>query len=242
MDQIRIQKYLSQAWICSRRKAEELIQKWVVLINNKKALIWDKIDTEKDNVVVDNKYIKNAQKLVYYKFNKPYWIVSTCKMDWENSILDVVNIKERVFPIWRLDKNSTWLILLTNDWRLSNFLLHPRYEHEKEYIVEVYGKITDEALDKISKWMYILWKKTKTATIKRVGSDAFSIILKEWMNRQIRRMVEKTGFQVKKLKRIRVENILLWKLQEWEYQKLTQKETQCLMQKLSLLSENFLNK
>lgn len=242
MTQLRIQKYLSQAWVCSRRKAEEYIEKWLIFVDNKKATIGQVIDTEINKVTLKDQIIEESKKLVYYKLNKPYGIVSTCKRDWENSILDIMEVPERVFPIWRLDKNSTGLILLTNDGRLSNYLIHPRYEHEKEYIVEVYGKITDEALDKISKWMYILWKKTKTATIKRVGSDAFSIILKEWMNRQIRRMVEKTGFQVKKLKRIRVENILLWKLQEWEYQKLTQKETQCLMQKLSLLSENFLNK
>lgn len=231
---IRLQKYLSQAWICSRRKAEEYIRDGLVLVNWKTATIWQSIDPQVDEVKMKNEEIKALQEMVYYKLNKPYWIVTTCRQDWESSILDVVDIEERVFPIWRLDKNTTGLIILTNDWRLSNYLIHPRYEHEKEYVVEVYGKITDEALMQLSAWVYILGKKTKQARISRLSSWTFSIILQEWMNRQIRRMVEKVGYEVKKLKRIRIENILLGNLKEWQYERLSNKELKELSARIGI--------
>lgn len=223
-NKIRLQKYLSQAGICSRRKAEEYIEAGQVLVNWEVATIWMSIDPEKDKVKLWDKIVKDSQNYVYYKINKPYGIVTTCKQDGENSILDIVDIGERVFPIWRLDKNTTWLILLTNDGRLSNYLIHPRYEHEKEYVVQVFGRIEDEDLVKMSSWVYILGKKTKRAEIKRLNSWMFSIILKEWMNRQIRRMVENVWHKVKKLIRIRIENIKLENLKEWEYIPLTPKE------------------
>lgn len=232
LNQVRLQKYMSQAWICSRRKAEEYIAEWQVLVNWKKAVIGQSVNPETDKVTIGNKLVQDNQEHVYYKLNKPYWIVTTCKKDWESWILDVVDIPERVFPIWRLDKNTTWLILLTNDWRLSNFLMHPRYEHEKEYVVQVYWKIEDEALREMSGWVFILWQKTLDAHITRLNSWMFSIVLREWKNRQIRRMVEKVWHEVKKLKRVRVENILLGNLQEWEYKKLNKTELDWLSKKL----------
>lgn len=229
---IRLQKYLSQSWICSRRKAEEYIRDGLILVNWKPAEIWQSINPDVDVVKMKNEEIKKLQNLVYYKLNKPYGIMTTCRQDWESSILDIVNIKERVFPIGRLDKNTTWLIILTNDGRLSNYLIHPRYEHEKEYIVEVYGKISDEELAQMSEWVFILGKKTKRATIRRLSSWTFSIILQEWMNRQIRRMVEKVWHEVKKLKRVRIENILLGNLKEWQYEHLSNKELKELSSRL----------
>ena len=231
-NRLRIQKYLSQAWICSRRKAEELVSAWAVLVNWETASIWQSIDPEVDKVEINDKKIEKTDELVYYKLNKPYGIVTTCKQDWESSIIDIIDIRERVFPIWRLDKNTTWLIILTNDWRLSNYLMHPRYEHEKEYVVEVYWKIEDSALMKMAGWVSILWKKTKHCTVRRISSWTFSIILKEWMNRQIRRMVENVWHQVKRLKRIRVENIEIGNLKEWQYVKLSWKDISWLEAKL----------
>jgi 23S rRNA pseudouridine2605 synthase/23S rRNA pseudouridine2604 synthase len=171
---------------------------------------------------------------VYYVFNKPRDIVTTCLSgkDDEKGILDVVNIPERVFPVGRLDKETTGLIILTNDGRLSNYLMHPRYEHEKEYVVEVYGKIDDESLDKMRRGVRIELKDngsrsriirridgkdtvitrkytTQPCEITRLSSSKFSIVLKEGKNRQIRRMVAAVEYDVKRLKRIRVENIML---------------------------------
>lgn len=167
--------------------------------------------------------------------------------DNEKGILDIVDIPERVFPVGRLDKETTGLILLTNDGRLSNYLMHPRYEHEKEYIVEVYGRIEDEALERMAAGVKIELKEngsrsriirridgkdqmitrkytTRPCEIMRLSSSKFSIVLKEGKNRQIRRMVEAVGSDVKKLKRIRIENIEIGTLPEGEYRKLSSVE------------------
>lgn len=231
---MRIHKYLSQAWICSRRKAEDYIERWLVKVNWQIAKIWDIIDPNKDKIEFLEKAVKEQNNLVYYKLNKPSWIVTTCADRWDKNIIDIVNIKERVFPIWRLDKDTTGLILLTNDWRLANYLMHPRYEHEKEYIVQTFWPIWDEQLDKLRKWVFILWKITKKAQVKRLNSWTFSIIITEWRNRQIRRMLEKVWSKVKKLKRIRIENIEIWNLEIWEYKKLTKSEINSLFEKMNL--------
>lgn len=233
-NKIRLQKYLSQAWICSRRKAEEYIESGQVFVNGKKAIIGQSVNPDLDKVTLGNKIVEDKQKYVYYKLNKPYGVVTTCKQDGESSILDVVDIEERVFPVWRLDKNSTWLIILTNDWRLSNYLMHPRYEHEKEYVVQTFWRIEDEDLRKMSEGVIILWKKTRSTEITRLNSWMFSILLRQWMNRQIRRMVESVWHKVKKLIRVRIENIRLDNLKEWEFKKLTAKELSWLQEKLKI--------
>ena len=237
MEKIRLQKYLSQAWICSRRKAEEYISEWLIKVNWEIAQIWQSVVPWVDKIELLEKAIKIQEEMVYYKLNQPRGIVTTCAQNWEKNIIDIVDIKQRVFPIWRLDKDTTWLILLTNDGRLANFLMHPRYKHEKEYIVEVFWSITDDALEKMRNWLFILWSYTKKAVINRISSWKFSIIITEWRNRQIRRMVEKVWFRVKKLKRIRIENIKLWNLESWEYIKLTNNELKDLFKKLWLRKE-----
>ena len=232
-----MQKYFSQAWICSRRKAEEYISEWLIKVNWEIAQIWQSVVPWVDKIELLEKAIKIQEEMVYYKLNKPRGIVTTCAQNWEKNIIDIVDIKQRVFPIWRLDKDTTWLILLTNDGRLANFLMHPRYKHEKEYIVEVFWSITDDALEKMRNWLFILWSYTKKAIVNRISSWKFSIIITEWRNRQIRRMVEKVWFRVKKLKRIRIENIKLWNLESWEYIKLTNNELKDLFKKLWLRKE-----
>ena len=224
MEKIRLQKYLSQSWICSRRKWEEYIEKWYVLVNWEIAKIWQSVDPDIDKITFKDRLIEDRQNYVYYKMNKPRWIVTTCAQWKEKNIIDIIDIKERVFPIWRLDKDTTWLILLTNDWRLANFLMHPKYEHEKEYVVKVYWPITDTQLDKMRKWIFILWSYTKKCRIDRISAWSFKIYLKEWKNRQIRRMVENVWAEVKWLKRVRICNIECWWLLEWEYKHLSQKE------------------
>jgi 23S rRNA pseudouridine2605 synthase/23S rRNA pseudouridine2604 synthase len=231
---VRLQKYMSTAWICSRRKAEEYIEKGLIKVNWKVATIGQSIDPSIDKVEMWQKAIEEQKNLVYYKLNKPGWIVTTCAQIWEKTILDIVDIKERVFPIGRLDKETTGLILLTNDGRLANFLMHPRYEHEKEYVVETFWPVSDEQLDKMAKWVFILWKITKKAEIKRISSGRFFITIKEWKNRQIRRMLESVWWTVKRLKRIRIENIELWDLPIGVYKKLTEKELKDLFKILDI--------
>ena len=232
MDKMRIQKYMSQAWICSRRKAEDYIERWLVKVNGQVAKIGESVDPENDKVELLDKAIEEQKNLVYYKLNKPRWIETTCAQHNEKNIVDIMDVNERVFPIWRLDKDTTWLILMTNDGRLANFLMHPRYEHSKEYIVETFGSIDDNQLDSMREGLVILWKVTNEAVIKRISSGTFSIILTEWRNRQIRRMVEQVWSRVKKLKRVRIENIELWKLDFWEYKHLSKGELIELFEKL----------
>lgn len=237
METLRLQKYLSQSWICSRRKAEEYISEWLVKVNWEIATIGMSIDPDVDKVEMLDKAIKDQKNLVYYKLNKPRWIVTTCAQNEEVNIVDIMDVKERVFPIWRLDKETTWLILMTNDGRLANYLMHPKYEHEKEYIVETFWSIDDKSLDEMRNWLFILWSYTKKAKIERLSSWKFSIIITEWRNRQIRRMVEKVWSRVKKLKRIRIENIELWNLDFWQYKHLSNFEITKLFDKLWIKKE-----
>lgn len=232
MEKMRLQKYMSQIWICSRRKAEEYIWAWQVKVNWQVATIWMSVTPWEDKVELQNKAIKEQNNLVYYKLNKPRWIVTTCAQNDDMNIVDIMDTKERVFPVWRLDKETTWLILMTNDGRLANYLMHPKYEHEKEYIVETFWPIDDKSIEKMRDWLFILGSYTKKADIKRVAAWKFSIIITEWRNRQIRRMVEKVWHQVKKLKRIRIENIELWNLDYWEYKHLSNGEIASLFDKL----------
>lgn len=232
MEKQRLQKYMSSAWICSRRKAEEYISNWLVKVNWKTAEIWMSITVWVDTVELLDKAIKEQKSFVYYKLNKPRWIVTTCAQHDEKNIVDIMDVKERVFPIGRLDKETTWLILMTNDWRLANYLMHPKYWHEKEYLVETFWSIDDNQLDLMRKGLLILWSYTKEAVINRISSWKFSIIITEWKNRQIRRMVEKVWSRVKKLKRIRIENIKLWNLDFWEYKLLSKSELEILFDKL----------
>jgi len=233
MEEMRLQKYMSQAWICSRRKAEDYIERWLITVNGEVAVIWQKIKWD-DTVKLLDIAIQEQKNLVYYKINKPRGIVTTCAGNWDTAIVDIINIKERVFPIGRLDKETTGLLLLTNDWRLANYLMHPKYGHSKEYVVEVFWPIEDKALEKMSKGIFILGSITNEAKVTRLSSGTFSIVLTEGRNRQIRRMVESVWHQVKKLKRIRIENIDLWQMQLWEYKHLSHKEINNLFKELWL--------
>lgn len=234
MEKMRLQKYMSQAGICSRRKAEEYIERWLVKVNDEVATIWMQVEAWSDRVELEWQAIEEQKNQVYYKINKPRGIITTCAEHWDQNIIDIVDIKERVFPIGRLDKESDGLILLTNDGRITNYLIHPRYEHEKEYLVETFWPIDDEALKKMSRGMLVLGSYTKKARITRVASWKFTIILTEGKNRQIRRMVEWVGGQVKKLKRIRIENIELGNLEPGEYKHLSKKEKDTLFDRLGL--------
>ena len=148
---MKLQKYMSQSGICSRRKAEEYIAAGHVFVNDEMAHIGQVIDPETDVVRLGDQVVQDQENLVYYAYHKPRGIVTSCADSYETDIMDVVDIQQRVFPIGRLDKNSTGLLILTNDGRITHKLLHPSFEHEKEYIVDVYGKITDNALQRMKK-------------------------------------------------------------------------------------------
>jgi len=231
---MKLQKYMSQSGICSRRKAEEYIAGGEVFVNGEVAHIWQIIDSSCDSVTLWSWAELSQKKYVYYKYNKPRWIETTCAQASGSSIIDHVNTPERVFPVGRLDKETTWLILLTNDGRMTNYLTHPRYGHSKEYVVEVFWTITDTDLKTMSQWVEILWQWTKKCEVTRLAAWKFSIILQEWKNRQIRRMVESVWSKVKKLKRVRIENIRVDGLTVGEYKHISFREKDELFQRIWL--------
>src|SRR3989344_5443562 len=199
--EVRIQKYLSEAGICSRRKGEEYITQGLIKINGKVITeLGTKIDPSKDKIELNKKIIIAKNKSVYIILNKPVGIVTTCAKYDERSVLDLIKIKERVYPVGRLDKDSEGLLLLTNDGVLAYRLTHPKFDHEKEYEVELKEKIFDGALDKLEKGVMIDGTKTKPARITRIGPHNFRIALTEGRNRQIRRMCQKVGSEVVSLK------------------------------------------
>ena len=233
-EMMRLQKYMSQAGICSRRKAEEYIEKGEVYVNGEKAQIGQSVNPDTDTVTLWKGAELSQQNYVYYKYNKPRGIETTCAQRWGKSIIDIINISERVFPVGRLDKETTGLILLTNDGRMTNYLTHPRYEHEKEYVVETFGAIDDQQLASLRTGVKILWKLTKQCKVDRIAAGKFSIVLTEGRNRQIRRMVEEVWSKVKKLKRIRIENIFIDGLKEWVYKNLSKWEREELFSILAI--------
>tara|TARA_B100001287_G_scaffold178756_1_gene150731 strand:+ start:307 stop:1029 length:723 start_codon:yes stop_codon:yes gene_type:complete len=207
----RINKYLSEVGYCSRRVADRLIEEGKVKINGDIPDIGTKIE-EGDQVEVKGQIIKKStkQKKIYLAFNKPVGIVCTTDRRVEpNNIIDFIKYPKRIFPIGRLDKSSEGLIFLTNDGDIVNKILRARNNHEKEYIVSVNRQINKEFIQSMSSGVKILDTITKNCFVQQLGKKKFKIILKQGLNRQIRRMCESLGYKVKSLKRIRIINIKL---------------------------------
>lgn len=206
----RINKYLSEAGYCSRRAADKLILAGRVTINGTPAELGSKVDLN-DLVLVDGKsIIKKDDNYVYIAFNKPIGIVCTTDTKAEkDNIIDYINFPIRIFPIGRLDKPSEGLILLTNDGDIVNKILRARNNHQKEYVVRVNRPISQDFVRKMSSGIPILDTVTQPCTVEKVDKFTFRIILTQGLNRQIRRMCEYLGYDVTKLKRIRIMNIHL---------------------------------
>lgn len=230
MTLIRLQKFLSNAGVCSRRQGEEYIKDGLVKVNGEVVTeLGTKVDPDIDRVEFRGKLVKAKVNLIYIALNKPKGYVTSCRQEGDKIVLDLIDIPERVYPIGRLDKDSTGLLLLTNDGRLHHRLLHPSFDHEKEYEVSVARPVSDGAIRKMEKGMPILGTKTRPAEIKRITAKRFRIVLKEGRNRQIRRMVRKVGNQVTSLKRIRVSNIRLGRLAKGAWRYLSEKEKKDLL-------------
>lgn len=208
--QTRINKYLSEVGYCSRRAADKLIEQGRVTINGKVPEMGTKI-TEGDEVRVDGKQISEPEERpVYLAFNKPIGIVCTTDTRVEkDNIIDFINYPKRIFPIGRLDKPSEGLIFLTNDGDIVNKILRARNHHEKEYLVTVDRPITQSFLETMRNGVPILDTVTRKCEVEEIGKYQFKIILTQGLNRQIRRMCEYLGYNVKKLKRIRIMNVNL---------------------------------
>jgi len=230
MATMRLQKFLSEAGICSRRKGEEYIRQGLVRVDSRIVTeLGTKVDSEKDRVEFDGKVIALKSEPMYIVLNKPKGYVTSCSHPGEKIVLDLIDISERVYPIGRLDKDSTGLLILTNDGSLHHRLSHPSFDHEKEYDVTVSKPITDGSLRNIASGLPMMGSKTRPAKIRRISSRRFLIILKEGRNRQIRRMVRKVGSRVTRLKRIRVSKVKLGRLAEGAWRNLTEKEKKELL-------------
>ncbi|KKC59219.1 23S rRNA pseudouridine(2604) synthase RluF [Proteus mirabilis] len=221
----RLNKYISESGICSRREADRYIEQGLVLINGKRAGIGDRVTTG-DEVKVNGRLIEaqDNSELVLIALNKPVGIVSTTDEGEKDNIVDYVNHSTRVFPIGRLDKDSQGLIFLTNHGDLVNKILRAGNSHEKEYLVTVDKPITDEFIRGMGAGVPILGQKTKKCKVKKEAAMVFRITLVQGLNRQIRRMCEYFGYEVTKLERIRIMNVSLAGLPVGEWRDLTDDE------------------
>tara|TARA_B100001029_G_C15050395_1_gene450265 strand:+ start:837 stop:1583 length:747 start_codon:yes stop_codon:yes gene_type:complete len=207
----RINKFLSEIGHCSRRHADKLIDQGAVRVNGKIPLIGTKV-FENDEITVNGKLVSKdkKKKMVYIAFNKPAGVVCTTDQSREkNNIIDYINYPTRIFPIGRLDKPSEGLIFLTNDGDIVNKILRARNKHEKEYEVTVNKPVTKQFIEKMRGGVPILDTVTRKCKVKQTGKKTFKIILTQGLNRQIRRMSEYLGYNVEKLKRIRIMNVKL---------------------------------
>ncbi|MET0960799.1 MAG: 23S rRNA pseudouridine(2604) synthase RluF [Psychrobacillus psychrotolerans] len=229
---MRINKFLSEAGITSRRGADKWITDGRVVINGKTAELGSKVEAG-DDVKVDGKQIVVEQPLVYLVLNKPVGITSTTETHIKGNIVDFVNHPLRIFHIGRLDKDSDGLILLTNDGDIVNEILRAENSHDKEYIVTVNEKITDTFIEKMAAGVNILGTTTLPCKVKKIGPKTFNIILTQGLNRQIRRMCSALGFSVKRLQRIRIMNISIEGLPIGEWRELTPSEKTELFQTLN---------
>ncbi|MFC4778918.1 23S rRNA pseudouridine(2604) synthase RluF [Paenibacillus sp. GCM10023252] len=220
---MRINKYISETGYCSRREADKLVDSGRVTINGEKALLGSQASPG-DDVRVDGQRIGKQRQHVYLALNKPVGITSTTEQHVKGNIVDFIGHAERIFPIGRLDKDSEGLILLTNDGDVVNPILRSEGKHEKEYIVTVDRPVTASFLKGMGEGVHILGSLTLPCEVTRVGDRVFRIILTEGRNRQIRRMCEAFGYQVRKLRRVRVMNIELGNLAAGQWRDLTEAE------------------
>lgn len=225
---IRINKFISETGMCSRREADKLVSEGRVTINGKAAEAGSRVSPG-DFVKVNGKPLKPKAAPVYIAFNKPMGIVSTTDPREKNNIIDYIGFPKRIFPIGRLDKDSEGLIFLTSDGDIVNKILRAGNNHEKEYIVTVDKPITTEFIRAMSKGVKILGTVTKKCKVVEISKNTFRIVLTEGMNRQIRRMCEVFGYNVVRLKRIRIMNVRLGDLPKGKWRYLTKEELHTIM-------------
>ena len=225
-EQIRLNKFLSDAGVCSRRAADAAIEAGEVIVNGEIALVGMRVSTE-DVVLFNGKPVSNENKKeILIAYNKPAGIVCTAEKREKNNIIDHINYPSRIYPIGRLDKDSTGLILLTNQGDLVNKIMRAVNAHEKEYIVTVDKEITADFINKMSAGVYLdeLEVTTRKCQVTKLGKTKFKIILTQGLNRQIRRMCQMLGYRVKTLKRVRIMNINLGDIAEDTYRDVTAEE------------------
>ncbi|MBF9141813.1 23S rRNA pseudouridine(2604) synthase RluF [Hymenobacter properus] len=227
---IRLNKFISESGLCSRREADRYIEQGLVLLNGKPAKVGDQVGP-RDRVSVNGHRLepRQAEDAVYLAFNKPVGITSTTEPGVRGNIVDYVNHAARIFPIGRLDKDSQGLIFLTSDGDIVNKILRAGNQHEKEYVVTVDRILTDQMLDEMSRGIPMLGTVTKPCVVQKETPYIFRITLVQGLNRQIRRMVEYFGYEVVKLERVRIMNVTLKGLPVGDWRELTPTELAGIM-------------
>ena len=226
---MRVNVYISSSGFCSRRQADRYVLEGKVFVNGKQADVGQDV-SDHDEVIVDGVKINKQVETIYLAFHKPIGVICTTDESIEGNITSYINYPERIFPIGRLDKDSSGLILLTNDGQIVNPILRKENGHDKEYVVTLDKPITDEFIKEMEEGVTIYnpvthqYTKTLKTKVKKLANKEISIILNQGLNLQIRRMAKALGYHVVKLKRIRIMHILLNQLKPGEYRHLTQNE------------------
>ena len=232
---MRLQKFLSEAGVASRRKSEELIAQGLVRVNNRTAKIGDSVDPKKDTVTVSGKRVNKAKNLYYILLNKPRGYVTTTDDDLGRKCVTelVSDIKARIYPVGRLDRVSEGALLLTNDGNFANAMMHPSHHVPKTYRVTVRSEIMKSQTEKLASGIELDGRMTAPAEVniidKAEGRSVVEIVLYEGRNRQIRRMCEAIGLEVSRLKRTAIGNVRLGTLPVGKYRELTEKEVHSLL-------------
>ncbi len=230
----RLNKFISDSGICSRREADKHIELGHVIVNGKRAKIGDQV-LATDKVLVNGKQVtmKAEEDYIVLAFNKPVGIVSTTEIGAKDNIVDYIGYHERIFPIGRLDKDSQGLIFMTNNGDIVNKILRAGNNHEKEYIVTVDKPINETFITKMGSGVPILGTTTKKCKVTQEGANSFRIILVQGLNRQIRRMCEYLGYEVVKLERVRIMNITLKGIPVGEWRELKPNEMDIINEAIS---------
>lgn len=232
MEQIRLNKFLSDAGVCSRREADRLAEQGLITVDGEIAVVGMKIHPDAE-VKVREKRIKREEEKVLLAFHKPAGIVCTAEKREKNNVIDYLNYPLRIYPVGRLDKDSTGLLLLTNDGELVNKIMRAGNYHEKEYLVRVNRPLTEEFCRKMASGVPILDTVTRKCRVEPVDEMTFRIVLTQGLNRQIRRMCEALGYRVIALKRVRIMNIKLGDMKEGALRRVEGKEREKLNQLLA---------
>jgi 23S rRNA pseudouridine2604 synthase len=227
---VRLNKYISETGVCSRREADRWIDAGRVTWNGQPAALGTQVN-DGDEVRVDGQLIGGKKQQIYIALNKPVGITCTTEPGVEGNIVDLVGHTERIFPIGRLDKDSQGLILLTNDGDIVNEILRSENNHEKEYVVTVERSITDLALTMMADGVKIMGAVTKPCRVSRVDDKTFRMILTQGLNRQIRRMCSALGYRAQRLQRVRIINVNLGDLAVGQWRELTAQELKGLLPK-----------
>ena len=225
---IRINKFFTDHGICSRREADRLIESGVITINDRVAQLGDQV-VSTDVIARAGCVIPWDKSNLYIKYHKPVGVTTTSESHVPRNIIAEIGHRERIFPIGRLDKDSSGLILLTNDGDIVNEILRAEFGHEREYLVQVDRPFSQSFLDHLSRGVVILGSRTKPCRTMRMGRDQFRIILTEGRNRQIRRMCQALGYRVTKLHRTRIMHITVNGLSAGSWKELTSPEREELL-------------